>query len=241
MLPTGTVRAIAHGPVPQLPGFDDGAWWVQDAAAALPARLLGDVRGKSVADLCAAPGGKTAQLAHAGAQVTAVDRSAPRLARLRQNLARLELDAEIVAADATQWQGGPFDAVLLDAPCSSTGTIRRHPDIPWLKREADLAKLAALQRRLLDRAVDAAQAGRHAGLLHLLARARGGRASGRGAARARSASCAAGPIAADEVGGLAELLTPAGDLRTLPCHLARSRPAHGAGSTASTRPESPRI
>ena len=138
VLPTGTVRVAAHGHVPQLAGFDDGAWWVQDAAAALPARLLGDMRGKAVADLCAAPGGKTAQLAHAGARVTAVDRSEPRLRRLRENLARLKLDAEVVAADAAQWQGGPFDAVLIDAPCSSTGTIRRHPDIPWLKRESDL-------------------------------------------------------------------------------------------------------
>ena len=109
--------------------------------------------GKSVADLCAAPGGKTAQLAPAGAQVTAVDRSEPRLARLRQNLLRLQLSAEVVKADAAHWQGGPFDAVLLDAPCSSTGTIRRHPDIPWLKSEADLVKLTALQTRLLDHAV----------------------------------------------------------------------------------------
>ena len=100
MLPTGTVRAIVHGPVSQLPGYDDGAWWVQDAAAALPARLLGDVRGKTVADLCAAPGGKTAQLAAAGARVVAVDRAEARLDRLRQNLARLGLTAETVAADA---------------------------------------------------------------------------------------------------------------------------------------------
>src|SRR6185436_1489687 len=132
-LATGTVRTVASGPISQLPGFETGEWWVQDAAAALPARLLGDVRGKTVADLCAAPGGKTAQLAQAGARVTAVDRSGVRLARLRQNLMRLKLDAEIVEADATQWQGGPFDAVLVDAPCSSTGTVRRHPDIPWLK------------------------------------------------------------------------------------------------------------
>ena len=142
VLSTGSVRAIASGPVSQLAGYNEGAWWIQDAAAALPARLicnvLGDVRGKSVADLCAAPGGKTAQLAQAGAQVTAVDRSQPRLARLQQNLARLQLSAEIVKADAAEWQGGPFDAVLVDAPCSSTGTIRRHPDIPWLKSEVDI-------------------------------------------------------------------------------------------------------
>src|SRR5439155_11483258 len=109
--------------------------------------------GKSVADLCAAPGGKTAQLAQAGAHVTAVDRSASRLARVRENLARLGLAAETVVADATEWQAGPFDAVLIDAPCSSTGTIRRHPDVPWLKRADDLAALATLQRRLLERAV----------------------------------------------------------------------------------------
>ena len=140
MLPTGTVRTIAHGPVSLLPGYDEGAWWVQDAAAALAGAAARRRRAaRRVADLCAAPGGKTAQLAQAGAQVTAVDRSAPRLERLRDNLARLRLSAEIVAADATEWQGGPFDAVLLDAPCSSTGTIRRHPDIAWLKREADLA------------------------------------------------------------------------------------------------------
>src|SRR6202040_1935920 len=117
VLPTGTVRLIAHGPVSLLPGYAEGAWWVQDAAAALPARLLGDVAGRRVADLCAAPGGKTAQLAAAGARVTAVDRSPARLARLRDNLARLGLAAETVAADALEWQAEPFDAVLVDAPC----------------------------------------------------------------------------------------------------------------------------
>jgi len=153
VLPTGTVRTIAHGPISLLPGFNEGAWWVQDAAASLPARLLGDVRGLSVADLCAAPGGKTAQLAYAGARVTAVDRSAARLMRLRENLDRLSLQAETVTADALEWQAGPFDAVLLDAPCSSTGTIRRHPDVPWLKSETDLTVLTSLQQRLLDRAL----------------------------------------------------------------------------------------
>lgn len=226
VLPTGSVRAIVHGPVPRLPGYADGAWWVQDAAAALPAQLLGDVTGKSIADLCAAPGGKTAQLAAAGARVTAVDRSAPRLERLKQNLARLGLTADTVAADVTEWRAEPFDAVLLDAPCSATGTIRRHPDIPWLKRESDIATLAALQRRLLARAVELTKPG---GLIvyctcslepdegvepvtELLA----------GDSRLRRR-----PVAADEVHGRAEFLTGDGDLRTLPCQLPDSNPQMG--------------
>lgn len=226
VLPTGSVRAIVHGPVPRLPGYSDGAWWVQDAAAALPAQLLGDVAGKSVADLCAAPGGKTAQLAAAGARVTAVDRSASRLERLKQNLARLGLAADTVVADVTEWQAEPFDAVLLDAPCSATGTIRRHPDIPWLKRESDIATLAALQRRLLARAVELTKPG---GLIvyctcslepdegvevvtDLLARD----------SRARRR-----PVVASEVHGRAELLDAAGDLRTLPCQLPDSHPQMG--------------
>jgi 16S rRNA (cytosine967-C5)-methyltransferase len=154
VLPTGSVRLILRGRVEELEGFSEGAWWVQDAAASIPAQLLYDISGKRVADLCAAPGGKTAQLAARGAAVTAVDLSKTRLARLEENLARLGLAAETVAADATQWQPeAPFDAVLLDAPCSSTGTIRRHPDVPYLKSDADIAELAALQTRLLDNAV----------------------------------------------------------------------------------------
>jgi 16S rRNA (cytosine967-C5)-methyltransferase len=153
-LPTGTVRLATRGRIEALAGYDEGAWWVQDAAAALPARVLGDIAGRRVADLCAAPGGKTAQLAHAGAHVIAVDQSAKRLERLRENLARLNLEAETVAADVTEWRpDGPFDAVLLDAPCTATGTIRRHPDIAHLKRPDDLEKLAGLQMRLLDNAV----------------------------------------------------------------------------------------
>ncbi len=152
VLSTGSVRVIAHGVVTALPGFAEGAWWVQDAAAALPARLLGAVAGLRVADLCAAPGGKAAQLAAAGAHVTAVDRSPARLARLQENLDRLSLKAELVCADVAEWEAEPFDAVLVDAPCSSTGTIRRHPDVPWLKQPADIDKLAALQRRLIERA-----------------------------------------------------------------------------------------
>lgn len=153
-LETGSVRLASHGPIENIEGFDAGQWWVQDAAAALPMRALGDVAGKRVADLCAAPGGKTAQLAHAGADVTALDISPRRLERLQENLTRLGLDAELVAADASLWQPETrFDAVLLDAPCSGTGTLRRHPDIAHLKGEKDIAQLAILQARLLHNAV----------------------------------------------------------------------------------------
>ncbi len=153
VLPTGSVRLLPKGRIEALPGFDEGAWWVQDAAASLPARLLGDIKGKRVADLCAAPGGKTAQLVMAGASVVAVDSSKTRLALLGDNLKRLGLEVALVHDDAATWQPGElFDAILLDAPCSSTGTIRRHPDIPYLKSAKDIAALAALQARLLDQA-----------------------------------------------------------------------------------------
>jgi len=218
VLPTGSVRAIVHGPVPQLPGYAEGAWWVQDAAAALPARLFGDLRGKSVADLCAAPGGKTAQLAAAGARVTAVDKTAGRLTRLQQNLARLSLSAETVVADAADWEGGPFDAVLLDAPCTSSGTIRRHPDIPWLKRESDIAALAALQRRLIARAMELVQPG--GTLVYCTCSLEPEEAEQVVADLLASDSrVRRRPITAGEVGGLDALVTGAGDLRTLPCHL----------------------
>ena len=221
VLPTGSVRVIASGTVSALPGFSEGAWWVQDAGAALPVRLLGDVRGRRVADLCAAPGGKTAQLALAGANVTAVDRAPARLQRLRDNLARLSLTAEIVAADVEQWSAEPFDAVLVDAPCSATGTIRRHPDLPWLKQPHDVDKLAALQRRLLDHALALTKPG---GMLvyctcslepdenetiveALLARAPNVRRV---------------PVAAAEICGCEEFISKDGDLRTLPCHFPQS-------------------
>jgi 16S rRNA (cytosine967-C5)-methyltransferase len=223
VLPTGAVRATVHGPVPQLPGYAEGAWWVQDAAAALPARLLGDVRGKIVADLCAAPGGKTAQLAAGGARLTAVDRSVPRLERLKQNLARLALTAETVAADAAEWLGGPFDAVLLDAPCSATGTIRRHPDVPWLKREADITKLAVLQRRLLACAVDLTRAGGTIVYCTCSLEPEEGIAVVEDLL-ARDSRVSRRPLSAAEIGGLAELLSPAGDLRTLPCQLPDPEP-----------------
>lgn len=149
----GHVRLEGSRQVEQLAGFDEGRWWVQDIAASLPARLLGDVAGLNVLDLCAAPGGKTMQLASAGAHVTALDISAARLKRLQANLARTGLTAQVVEADAKQWEpAAPFDAILLDAPCSATGTFRRHPDLLYLKDDLDLGALTALQTALLDRA-----------------------------------------------------------------------------------------
>lgn len=153
VLPTGSVRLAMAGRLTELAGYAEGEWWVQDAAAAVAARALHVVPGERVADLCAAPGGKTLQLAAAGARVTAVDLSDQRLGRLRQNLARCRLDAEVVAADVLTWQAGPFDAVLLDAPCSATGTIRRHPELPLIRDGGMLAGLAATQAALLDRAI----------------------------------------------------------------------------------------
>ncbi len=216
VLPTGTVRTLPHGPVPLMPGFAEGAWWVQDAAAALPARLFGDVSGLTVADLCAAPGGKTLQLAHAGARVTAVDRSELRLARLRDNLQRLGLAAETVTADATEWTGGPFDAVLIDAPCSSTGTIRRHPDIAWLKRPADLVGLMALQRRLIERAIGLTRPGGTIVFCTCSLEPEEGEHAIAGVL-ADHPGLRRIPILPSDINDLSEFITPLGELRTLPC------------------------
>ena len=154
LLPTGSLRLADRGQVSTLPGFAAGGWWVQDAAAALAVPLLGDVQGQRVLDICAAPGGKTMQLAAAGADVTALDISDPRMARVAENLARTNLAATCITADALDWQPDqPFDAILLDAPCSATGTIRRHPDLPFVKDGSEIAGLVALQTALLDRAL----------------------------------------------------------------------------------------
>jgi 16S rRNA (cytosine967-C5)-methyltransferase len=154
-LPTGALRRESAGFVPGLPGFDEGAWWVQNAAAALPVQLLGDLTGKTVVDLCAAPGGKTAQLVAAGAKVIAVDRSAGRIERLKENMLRLGMTVEMVVADGAAWQPSEkVDVVLLDAPCTATGTIRHQPDVLWLKDIRDQEKLAALQRRLMVNALE---------------------------------------------------------------------------------------
>jgi 16S rRNA (cytosine967-C5)-methyltransferase len=220
MMPTGTLRRPSGGSVTGLPGFGDGAWFVQDMAAALPVALLGDIHGKRVADLCAAPGGKALQMAVAGAHVTAVDRSAVRLGRLVENLTRMRLDVEIVEADATRWEvPAPFDAVLLDAPCSATGTLRRHPDGLWIKKPTDVAKLAGLQGRLLDSAAAMLRPGGTLVYCVCSLEAEEGIAQLE-AFLARNPAFVRHPIEASEVGGLTELLTPEGDLRTLPCHLA---------------------
>jgi 16S rRNA (cytosine967-C5)-methyltransferase len=218
VLPTGSVRTIVHGAVTALPGFDEGAWWVQDAAASIPARLLGNVAGLRVADLCAAPGGKTAQLVAAGAKVTAVDRAPARLRRLQENLTRLSLEAELVCADVAAWTPDQhFDAVLLDAPCTSTGTIRRHPDVPWLKRSADVAALAALQRRLLDHAITLIKPG--GTLVYCTCSLEPEEGADIVAdLLAREQSVRRVPIAAAEVFGEADFINADGDLRTLPCH-----------------------
>lgn len=217
VLATGTVRIAPGGRVEDREGYGEGAWWVQDAAAALPARLLGDdLAGGEVADLCAAPGGKTAQLAARGAKVTAVDVSAERLKRVAENLDRLGLVAGIVHADVADWQPGrTFDAVLLDAPCSASGTIRRHPDILHLKRQEDIDALVRIQSRLLDRAAELVRPG---GML-VYCTCSLGRAEGESRVQSfldRHAAFERVPIIAGEAGIEADWITRDGALRTLP-------------------------
>ncbi len=217
-LPTGSFRLHTHGRVDALPGYAEGHWWVQDGAAAIPAKLLGDVRGATVLDLCAAPGGKAAQLADRGAHVLAVDRSRARLVRVRENFSRLHLNVETVATDATTWRPkNPAAFVLLDPPCSGTGTLRRHPDIAWQKTPDDLMKLCALQARLLEAAAAMTAPG------GLLVYAVCSLEPQEGveqidALLAGGAPFTRVPIAAEDVGGRDELLTPQGDVRTLPSH-----------------------
>ena len=217
-LPTGSVRLETHRPIRELDGYETGEWWVQDAAAALPARLLGVEPGQRVADLCAAPGGKSAELAAAGARVVAVDRSAERLKRLAANFERLRLSVEIAVADALSFEAPPFDAVLLDAPCSATGTIRRHPDVAWTKRASDIAALAALQAQLLDRAIALVKPGGRVVFCTCSLEPEEGETLIAALLR-RNPDVRRLAVAAEEIGGLAECVTEAGDLRTLPCHL----------------------
>mgnify|MGYP000264634235 CR=1 FL=1 len=220
-LPTGALR-LPPGPRDprRLPGYDDGAWWVQDAAAGLPPLLLGDVRGHRVIELCAAPGGKTAHLAAHGAEVLAVDRSAERLRRTVENLNRLSLGAATAAADVTQWQPPErVSTVLLDAPCTATGTLRRHPDIAHLKQPDEIPAMAELQTRLARSAARMLAPG---GTLvyavcslepeegpHVIERI-----------LAEDGELVREPVQPAELGGLPEAITPDGDVRTLPHHLA---------------------
>lgn len=220
----GTLRRLAGGPVHEIQGYDEGRWWIQDAAAAIPALLFGDIKDKTIIDLCAAPGGKSAQLAARGAHVIAVDRSAQRLKKLEQNLARLRLNdrIEVIASDASSWQ--PKEApqyILVDAPCTATGTIRRHPDVPHLKSMRDLESLVPTQMRILDNAFRMLAPG---GVLvyctcslqkvegedqinHLLG---------------QYPNAAKIAITPKEIGGMEEPITEDGDVRTLPFQLAAS-------------------
>lgn len=222
ILPTGTLRRRGGGLVDALPGYDEGTWWVQDAAAALPAMLLGKVKDRRVLDIGAAPGGKTAQLVAMGAKVTALERSPRRAEFLVRNLGRLTMDAEIVVADALEWQPpAPFGAILLDAPCTATGTIRRHPDVPWAKSPADVARLAETQSRLLAAAVGMLEPG------GVLAYAVCSLQPEEGPQRieallAADARLLRDPIAKAELKGLPVALTAAGEVRTLPSDLAAS-------------------
>ncbi|WP_421997729.1 RsmB/NOP family class I SAM-dependent RNA methyltransferase [Reyranella sp.] len=216
LLPSGTIRRPPGGNITELPGFAEGAWWVQDAAAALPVRLMGDFAGRRVADLCAAPGGKTLQLAAAGAAVTAVDISARRMARVGENLQRAGLAAELVTADAAKWTpAAPFDAILLDAPCSGTGTLRRHPDIAWLKGPDDVARLTLTQDRLLAHAVELLKPG--AVLVYAVCSLQEDEGPARlEALLARDPRLQRLPVQPGELPGVEAAVTPAGDVRTLP-------------------------
>ncbi len=223
LLPTGSIRLVATGSITALPGFKEGAWWVQDAAAALPATLLGNITGLSVVDLCAAPGGKTAQLLAKGAKVIAIDRSAPRLKRLKSNLERLKLDCTIVTADASQWNGGLFDAVLLDAPCTATGTIRRNPDLAWHRQPEELNRLVALQSRLMAHAIELVRPG---GLLVYVTCSLEPEECERQIENLLVVrpNLKRAPIASSEVGNIDSFISASGDLRTLPCHLPNQEP-----------------
>jgi 16S rRNA (cytosine967-C5)-methyltransferase len=219
-LPGDVLRLADAGRIEDIAGFAQGAWWVQDFAATLPARLLGDVRGQTVIDLCAAPGGKTAQLAARGAEVIAVEREPARMARLKENLARLALPATLVESDVLDFRpDAPAPFVLLDAPCSATGTIRRHPDLPWIKSASDINLCADTAAPLLDAAAAMVAPG---GLLVFAVCSLEPEEGAEQIAQflERRTDFARVPITAEELFGMRELISPDGDLRTLPCHLA---------------------
>jgi 16S rRNA (cytosine967-C5)-methyltransferase len=223
ILPTGTLRIVGSKMVHDLPGFQDGMWWVQDAAAALPVKLFGNqIDGRVVVDLCAAPGGKTAQLASMGAQVTAVDRSAKRLHRLQENMKRLRLEdrVKVEVADAAVWKPrGKVPFILLDAPCSATGTVRRNPDVIWMKNPNDIQSLIELQYQLLGNAIKMLESG--GTLIYCtcsLQKAEGEYQIER--ILENFPEITRDPIYAHELGGISEIVTPRGDVRILPSHMA---------------------
>lgn len=224
VLPNGSVRLTQGGLVTQMDGFESGQWWVQDMAASIPVTLLGDIRGKKIADICAAPGGKTAQLLTAGADVLAVDRSPQRLKKLSENIDRIkdcQSDAvDVHVADASVWKPAEeLDGVLIDAPCSATGTIRRHPDLPHLKKPQDVAKLADLQRRILS---NAASMAKKSGII-IFCTCSMQKQEGEDQAKwflENHPEYILLPVSADELGGCTECVSPEGYFRALPFHMA---------------------
>lgn len=218
VLPTGSLRRKTAGFIPDLPGFTQGTWWIQNAAAAIPAQMFGDLKGKTVVDLCAAPGGKTAQLAALGAHVIAIDRSADRVKRLAENMQRLNFSVETVVSDGAVWQPKePVDAVLIDAPCTATGTIRHQPDVLWLKEPRDQEKLAGLQKRLLLNGIKMLKPG--GTLVYCTCSLQ--KAEGEDQALwflQQGLPVRISQIARDELPGIAEMLTARGELRCLPFH-----------------------
>lgn len=232
LLPGGTLRRPAHAPdnyrpsprIEDLPGFAEGMWWVQDFGASLPVKLLagesGNLAGLRALDMCAAPGGKSAQLALAGAQVTALDRSRKRLERIAQNMKRLRFSVDCEVADAALWRKAKdFDIVLLDAPCTATGTIRRHPDVAWLKDPRDVDKLSSTQDSLITAAVQLVRDGGI--ILYCTCSLQPEEGPERiAAALQRHPNLTRLAIKPSELFGLKDLVTPDGDLRSLPSHLA---------------------
>ncbi len=220
VLPMGSVRLRDTRNITQLKGFSEGYWWVQDMAATIPARLLGDVREKRVIDLCAAPGGKTAQLAAGGAKVSAVDMSKERIAMLKTNVHRLKLQADYVTTDASKWLPAIApDAILLDAPCSATGTLRRHPDVAWHRKPEEIARLVVTQAKMLQHAFAMLKSGGR--LVYSVCSLQP--EEGEQQITAFLASCKEAtlePVGPAVLGGLTECITARGEVRTLPCHLA---------------------
>jgi 16S rRNA (cytosine967-C5)-methyltransferase len=215
----GSVRLVKKGAVDKLEGYEAGNWWVQDAAATLPARLFGDVQGLKVADLCAAPGGKTAQLAAAGADVTAIDISKNRLKRLDENMTRLGLTVTTIASDLRKFEPEDlFDAILLDAPCSATGTIRRHPDVPWIKSAYDVEKLSEIQKELLDRVIAWVKPGGLIIYCTCSLEPAEGEAQAEAFLKNQAGNAVLVPVEPHEIGNLGHCITKEGFLRCLPFH-----------------------